>query len=78
MDQSNERSCGAHVTKAKRPFISVIKVISKKTFGTIQAYKGDRNEYAAIYVKEYSSWLMNLSLHLLITADYFLENWLHF
>jgi len=44
MDQSNERSCGAHVTNAKRPFINVIKVKSKKPFGTIQAYKGDRNE----------------------------------
>jgi len=56
----------------------LLKSYLKKTFETIQAYKGDRNEYAAIYVKEYSSWLMSLFLHLLIIADYLIENWLHF
>jgi len=51
MGQSNERSCGAYVTKAKTPFIIVIQANSPKPFGTIQEYKGDQNEYAAIYVK---------------------------
>jgi len=56
----------------------LLKSYLKKPFETIQAYKVDRNEYAAIYVKEYSSWLMSLFLHLLIIADYLIENWLHF